>query len=254
MGGDIGAGDEFIVTGQVRELQKSDPRKVRIEYERVRWHPLWDHNPRIAMPHETGDFQSFRPRQNGLRPYCAEKSPQRWRWKAWRPPVGEIYLSRDERAFGDVNAGHVVIEPNIKGSASPNKRWPWDRWLLLIERMCSAGIVPVQLGPRDTVRIPGARFVETRGIRQAAAVLSRARAAVLTEGALHHIAAGVGCPAVVIFGGYISPEVTGYDSQVNLFTGHGLGCGMRTPCECCERAMDAITVERVFEAFRKALG
>lgn len=35
-----------------------------------------------------------------------------------------------------------------------------------------------------------------------------------TEGGIHHIAAAVGTPAVVICGGFIRPEWTGYDGQV----------------------------------------
>lgn len=236
-----------------RVAQETDPRRVRIQYERVRWHELWDRNPRIAGPKDQGDFQILMPRNGGLRPYCRAKSPERWTWQAWRPPVGEMYFAQHEKSFGKLNAGHVVLEPNVKPGASPNKRWDWERWAAVARALSGAGHSVVQLGRRGTKVLGGARLVETDSIRQAAAVLANAKAAVLTEGALHHLAAGVGTPTVVIFGGYISPAVTGYDSQVNLFTGEGLGCGWRTPCKCCADAMDRITVDEVVARAKELL-
>lgn len=253
----MGWGDELMVTGQVRELQRADPRKVRIEYERARWSEVFDHNPRIARPEERGDFQVLRPRTNGLRPYCAAKSEVRWTWKAYRPPVGELYFSRDERRYAEQFAGAVVIEPTLKRKASPNKAWGWVRWQDLALLMVQAGLgPPLHLGPRDTPRLGYARFGEMPSFRHACAVLALARAAVLPEGGLHHAAAALGVPTVVIYGGYISPEVTGYDTQVNLFAKtdeHPLGCGWRTPCTHCDAAMASITPARVFDELRRLL-
>jgi ADP-heptose:LPS heptosyltransferase len=78
------------------------------------------------------------------------------------------------------------------------------------------------------------------------ATLSRAIGYLGPEGGMHHASAAVGVPAVVIFGGYISPKVTGYEGHINLFTGTGLGCGNSQPCECS--CMAGITVGRVCEA------
>jgi ADP-heptose:LPS heptosyltransferase len=90
-------------------------------------------------------------------------------------------------------------------------------------------------------------------MRDAAAVLATARAAVLPEGGLHHVCAAVGTSAVVIYGGYISPQVTGYEGQTAFFTGSGLGCGMRVACTHCKQSMEAIAPEAVFEALQRAL-
>jgi len=46
--------------------------------------------------------------------------------------------------------------------------------------------------------------------------LSSYKAIVCTEGGVHHLAAAVGTPAVVLFGGFISPEWTGYQYQFNV--------------------------------------
>lgn len=241
----MGWGDELMVTGQVRVMQQHDPRKVRIVYERDRDHEAWRHNPRIALPGERGDFQELRPRVNHLRPYMVAKERGRWTWKAWAPPAGELYFNDEESAFGERHAGRIILEPNLKWGASPNKQWGWVRWNKLAWLLQKAGHRITQVGPIGIPMLQGAEQIVTPGMRFAAAVMARARAAVLPEGGLHHVAAAVGTPAVVIFGGFISPAVTGYDSQVNLFTGGGLGCGMRAPCEHCKDAMAAITPEAV---------
>lgn len=244
----MGWGDELMLTGRVRELQASDPRRVRVVSERPCWHEAWDHNPRIAQPGESGDFQEVRRRENGLRPYAAWKTATRWIWRPYGPPRGEIYFTAAELEFGARHAGRIVLEPGIKVKASPNKDWGWGRWGRLASLLVAKGYSISQVGPPGTRLLPGAEHILTVTMRHAAAVLARARAAVLPEGGLHHVAAVVGCPAVVIFGGFIAPAVTGYAGQASLFESsaeHPLGCGSRVPCAHCQRAMQAITPERV---------
>jgi len=252
----MGWGDEVMVTGQVRVMQERDPRKVRVEYERPRWFPAYDHNPRIAVLEEQGNFQVLRPRVNGLRPYCTVKTPDRWNWQAYQPPVGELYLTPRELAFGAQFAGRVIVEPHIKGAASPNKQWGWVRWNKLVWLLTKYGISTTQIGPAGTALLEGVDFVETPSLRHAAAVLARARGCVVPEGGLHHTAAVFNVPAVVIYGGFISPAVTGYAGQVSLFTNdekHPLGCGWRRPCDHCAKAMASITPEIVADKLRGLL-
>jgi hypothetical protein len=78
------------------------------------------------------------------------------------------------------------------------------------------------------------------------------------EGGLHHAAAAVRLPAVVIFGGFITPAVTGYAEQVNLTApglgvAHPLGCGRRVDCPHCADAIAQITPELVAQEVRKVL-
>ena len=247
----MGWGDELIVTGIARRMQEQDRRKLRVVYEgRVRnWCELWNGNPRIARPNERGNFRTLRARRDGLRPYMAAHSPRQWTWKQYAPPVGEIYFTDAERQFGARHSGRLIVEPNLKKTASPNKDWGWSRWIALANLLHARhGIRVTQLGPAGTRLLPGAEHVVTPSIRLAAAALATARAAVLTEGALHHVAAAVGTPAVVIYGGYISPAVTGYPHQIGFFTGGDLGCGMRVPCDHCRRAMAQIDPQPVADS------
>ena len=237
-----------MVTGMARQAQLNDPRKVRVILDgKERWSEIYRNNPRIATQGERGDFQSLIARANSLRPYMAEKTFGQWKWKAYKPPVGEIYFSDDELRFGKRHTGRIIFEPNTKAGASPNKRWPWAYWEKLTTIVRRSGHRPTQIGVPGSLVLPWVEFIPTENIRLAAALLANADASVMTEGGLMHAAAAVKTPAVVIFGAFISPSVTGYADQISLFRGHGLGCGMRVHCNCCKKAMDAITPEEAAE-------
>lgn len=248
----MGWGDELMVTGQARAMQARDPRKVLIYYERgLRWHDAYNNNPRIATLRENGNFQLLKPRINGCRPYMVSKSHEQWVWRRYEPERGELYFSAEEKNFGLRHAGRIILEPHIKPGASPNKQWGWVRWNKLAWLMGKAGLRPVQMGSCNTPLLDGVEQIHTHSMRMAAAVMSQARAAVLPEGGLHHTAAVFGVPSVVIYGGFISPEVTGYAGQTAFFRGadeHPIGCGMRVECQHCARAMASITPEEVVEA------
>lgn len=253
----MGWGDDIMVTGQARLMQADDPRKVRVLYEKPwRFPEAYQNNPRLAVPAEQGDFQILRPRQNGLRPYCRAKTAQQWTWRPYRPPVGELYFSAAERQFGERWAGRVLIEPHIKPGASPNKQWGWVRWNKLAWLLQRRGIPVTQLGGTGVPLLEGVEYIHTPTIRHAAAVVARAAGAVLPEGGLHHTAAVFDVPAVVIYGGFISPAVTGYEGQTALFVEtveHPLGCGYRQPCTHCAAAMASITPEAVADALERVL-
>lgn len=250
----MGVGDEIMAAGQARRLQALDPRKVRIVYRGMvpRWNEVWLHNPRIAQPSDLGDFQILE-NGPGCRPYIKEKTAQQWVWRDWDCPKGEIYLTLQEVAFGEHYQDRVIIEPHLKRKASPNKDWGILNWVRVAELMRRAGIRYAQLGPRGTRILEGAEHIVTDTFRQAAAVLANSVACVVPEGGLHHAAAALGIPAVVIYGGFISPKQTGYEDQVSIFTG-GSPCGMRIPCSHCAKAMSQIKPDRVFHELERLLG
>lgn len=249
----MGFGDEVMAAGQARLVRERDPagRRVRIldRSKRVRVHEIWQGNGDIVPPGVAGNFL-YVLNGPGARPYIAEKRPDRWMWKDWpegAPPRGTVVLTPREREYGLSGIRRIVLEPNIKAKASPNKDWGWIRWnrlaWILQERH---GLRITQLGPLGTPLLEGADMVCTNSFREACAVIANSRACVLPEGGLHHAAAAFGVPAVVIFGGFIAPRHTGYAGHVNVFTG-GEACGMRVPCEHCREAMAKIAPEAVAE-------
>jgi hypothetical protein len=173
----IGIGDELMVSARVRRLQAADPRKVRVldRHGGARWHPVWEGNPRIARQTETGDLQIISDGP-GCRPYIAEQTTARWIWRERRNEPGELYLTDAERAFGARLDPQIVIEPHVKPRATPNKRWPLERWKQLVRFVREEGCRVTQVGAAGTPRLSQADFIETPDFRQACAVLARARA------------------------------------------------------------------------------
>ena len=188
----------------------------------------------------------------GKRPYMVNGGGRRRVWKRYQPKAAKINWLEEELAWIEsLPNDYVVIEPTIKQRAGmANKTWGFDRYQQVVKKLNQ--IKWVQLVQDDTTpRLNGVQHIRTFSFRSAMATLSRAIGYLGPEGGLHHASAAVGIPAVVIFGGYISPEVTGYEGHINLFTGTGLGCGNADQCEC--RCIASITVGQVCEAVEKLL-
>ncbi len=164
-----------------------------------------------------------------------------------------MYLTDTERewakSFGDAD---VIIEPNVKNRAT-NKQWPVERYQEVADQLGMDGYDVAQFatGPH---RLAGVRVIKPETFRLACAALERAQIYIGPEGGLHHAAAALGVDAVVIFGGFISPRVTGYGAHTNLFTGDDLGCGSLAPCGHCRDCMARIGADEVYDAAREKLG
>jgi hypothetical protein len=243
----MGIGDEMMAAGQARRAQEKDPRRVKIldAQGRPRHHVVWSGNPRIAGPYEAGDFQTITnaPR---ARPYILAKTDAQWTWNLdFRADAGEFYFSSQEVEFGKKFAGRVIIEPNTKSKASPNKQWGTKRWEKLVALLLAEGLQLAQIGERNVARLRGLETIETSSYKLAASVLANSAAAVIPEGGLHHAAAAVNLSAVVIFGGYIPVEVTGYSMHTNFGVSGGEACGLRQKCAHCDRLMASIEPEQI---------
>jgi hypothetical protein len=228
-------GDELMAAGEARRIHQSNGGKVRMVARpggaTTLSSTLWDNIDYIAKPGEAAAASVVDSPSN--RPYRAAFEPYGSRWKEYRPLPAQIRLTRSEVEFASVfGTGFVLIEPHVKAlrDGADNKQWGWDRYVALVSSL--PGVRWIQVGRPELASLPGVIRVPTESFRKACAVLAQAAAYVGPEGGLHHASAALGIPAVVIFGGYISPKVTGYSFHTNLFSGAGLGCGRREKCSC----------------------
>lgn len=254
----MGYGDNIMATGLAKGAAA---RGKRIAFGEAKTKKLlWDHhselifrnNPNIAEPGtEFGSDVQWIEYYRGKRDYNIQVG-KRWRWNySWQPIPGEFYFDEQElfiarQRFTTQKA--IIIEPNIlhwKISAR-NKDWGWHKWNQLGKHLIREGFPVCQFKYEGAKQLDWVPQIETRDIRQAAAMLQRAALLVTPEGGMHHAAAAVGTKAIVIFGGFIPPQVTGYDSHINL-VGSDIFCGSLEPCQHCRRALDAITVNQVLE-------
>lgn len=246
----MGMGDEIMASAQAKELniRTGQPVVIVDRLGRVRTHEVWYRNPRIILQPKNPRYVTL---TNGphVRPYIQAKGTTRFVWKPWGRLTGEIYLTPDEIAFGENFAGKILIEPNVKAGSSGNKSWLWGRWQQLVDM---TGWEFIQVGIANTRRLENVQFVQTNTFREACAVLHNSRAFVGTEGGLHHAAAAFGVPAVVLWSEFISPDITGYDTQHNIRHA-GAPCGSRIPCHGCLTAMSDISVDEVAAALQEKL-
>jgi ADP-heptose:LPS heptosyltransferase len=154
-----------------------------------------------------------------------------------------VHLTDQERAACTISGPFAVVSPLTKPNASPNKQWGLERW----EEAINGFPLPVyQLGPQGTQIIRGALHFVTPTMRHAAAVVERAAVVMTNEGGMHHLAASMRRPAVVVFGGFMPVHITGYSTHINLgVAGAENYCGSWTPCEHCKKAMAAIAPDVV---------
>lgn len=239
-----------MATGMARGLAAQGKQAAFGDGRRIIFSPqsreiFWG-NPNVAYPgHEREPGLVWIPHYRGHRLY-ARQVDGRWLWnEAFRPIPGEIHLTPTEiqnaESFG---RDFVLIEPNVKATAY-NKQWPVARYQEVANKLRRTRRVVQFLGANV---LRGVEVIQTSTFREAAAVLANALIYVGPEGGLHHAAAAVNVRAVVIFGGFIHPRTTGYESHVNIFKG-SRACGtVGRRCPHCADAMRRISVQEVMRS------
>lgn len=280
----MGYGDALMATAQARTVYERTGKRVAFgDGQKIKWgrpeQEVFKDNPHVVAPDNLGrhsDNFVWVENYSGFRPYIdraqmvrefhqmfptrqftmKERIPELpWRFTDYRirdEGPGLLYLTGAERRMADKlvhsRRGFAVIEPGIKGGASPNKLWLSERWQEVAKRL---GMPLVQFNPQHHYPLPDAIPVSTPTFRVACAVLSRASIYIGSEGGLHHAAAALGVPSVVYYGGYISPQTTGYDSSHALWREHGSPCGMRTACKHCLEIAEDIKVSEALDLIER---
>jgi hypothetical protein len=232
-----------MLTAEARRLAEKHGKPAVVGNNE--WSPIWENNPYIS---KTGDGPKTSS-SIGRRPYLKGWDHERLYYdENYRAERGELYFSPEEIDYRD-NLGDVgiLIEPHVKGTFGGNKAWVWDRWIEIAKSLKVSQCLPPGKRP-----LPNARIVQTPTIRHALAALSGARLLISTDGALHHAAAALGVPSIVIWGARTDPNVLGYTDHINLTSGDDF-CGMMAPCSHCVKAMKAITVDQVLDAAERIL-
>lgn len=257
----MGIGDQLIATGLAKGAAA---RGKKIAFGN-RLQLIWDHNseqifrgnPNIAFPgQERGQNVEWIQYFKGRRGYN-KQGIGHWKWNfGWKCIPGEIFLNDAEiKAGARQGSGFIVIEPNVEGwkSSSPNKDWGRTKYQEVANRLIADGHKLIQFTyPKGGMPLRGVKPVSTERFRDAMAVMRNASLYIGPEGGLHHGAAAVGIPAVVLFGGFIPPSVTGYDTHTNV-VGSDWFCGSFTTCKHCIDAMASISVDMVYKAARERL-
>lgn len=241
----MGLGDEIMALGCAERIFEQSGRPVSIltMTESPRDHDIWHGNP--AWIHKGGKRYID---GGGSRPYI-----KGWRNKQalfnldYRARAGRVVLTAQDRALvADLKPPYAVVSPELKKGASPNKDWGKSNW----EQVIKDFPCPVyQLCPDEKTKpIAGAIPYRTPTVRAALAAIEKAALVMAAEGGTHHMAASMRVPAVVVFGSFVPPTVTGYDFHYNIAVETDEGyCGRWQPCAHCQKALASIKPETVRE-------
>jgi ADP-heptose:LPS heptosyltransferase len=254
----MGLGDQLLASGMAKGAKDRGKRIAFGDGRKI----IWDHNtpkildpnPNVAKPGSEGASDlEWIAYYKGSRIYNKAGNGH-WIWNYdFRPIPGEVYFNITEKMRGDrAGKGFIVIEPNVEAwkPMAINKQWGEKNWVALADKL-RPDFRLIQFkytsGQHNSGKpLPGVEQIETQTFRDSLSVLKRAALYVGSEGGLHHGAAAMGTKAVVIFGGFVPPQVTGYDMHVNLAAG-GEACGSFKPCDHCRKAMEEITLEQVYD-------
>jgi hypothetical protein len=261
----MGYGDEIMASYYAKGAYARGKRIAFGNGRHISWHgyahQIFRNNPNVAPPgsERDVDIEWINHSYRGNRPYNRRFGDQ-WLWLTGfgnRP--GEIFFDDEELRWAEqFGKDFVIVEPNVPAfkSVAPNKQWRVERYAEVAHHLTKAGyevlqfLVPPPYGPGH--KMQSATSIKAPTFRHALALMQRARFFIGPEGGLHHGAAAVGTPGTVIFGGFISPQITGYDIHINLFAGRE-ACGSFYQCKHCREALDAISVQHVMHVTMEKL-
>src|SRR5690606_13109603 len=116
-----------------------------------------------------------------------------------------------------------------------------DRYQDVADNLKFKGYYVIQFDYGEKI-LDGVVPIKTKSFRDSLLFLNEAFCYIGPEGGLHHASGALRKKAIIIFGGFTSPELFGYDFHENIFTG-GIACGNKYPCDHCKDAMTKITPE-----------
>ena len=137
---------------------------------------------------------------------------------------------------------------------TPNKDWPEEYWINLIERLSQNASV-IEIGDdRSAQNISSANYIDLRAQTSLEELVGLIAASDMLVGPVSgttHIAAAFGIPAVVIVGGYEHPKNAAYAGHKSFYTAVSCApCWLREACPHSLKCLRAIEPYQVESAVR----
>jgi len=138
----------------------------------------------------------------------------------------------------------ILVNPHQKPKAPPNKTWPFEYFQEVVNSLKDDHEI-IQLKEHHGQPSLLNATSYALNLRQLAAYISTATLVISGEGLFHHLSAAFKTPTVVLFGGFVSPDVTGYDYQQSIYVQDRNVLGVREATEAGRNIMLSITPELV---------
>ncbi len=225
-------GDALFITTAAREIRKRKP-SVRIAVK-THWPAIFVNNPDVASV--AAIREPFAPppgafpivyedpwppveRKHVLRLVCENLGLEGdIEEKTWYHPTEE-----ERRLASEIRPRNgrplVVVHPFSGFFAAKTKQWHFAHWKKLLE-LIPPEIETIRFGNHDEPATPTERAnhrdILGAEFRIVAALLESADVFVGQDSGMAHLATALGVPAVVIFTGYVPPDMFGYPQNINL--------------------------------------
>lgn len=257
-----GIGDELLASGVIRAIKAANPA-CEITFV-TRYLDFWQGHPLLAavvpatdenkrgslelsyryqIPSNRNVFRLICERvgldANDFRPAPPEVTPSPWL---------TAELATQQRPY-------IIIQPETS-NWTPNKAWPLERWQAVAQALSKDHLV-IEAGTKPALNPSGSNFLSLASrtnLTDLAFLISKAQLYLGAESGGMHMAAGFNTPAVIVFGGYTSPDNFPYANNIPFYTPVECApCWLRTPCPYGLKCMDAITASAVIGAAQKFL-
>ena len=284
----MGYGDDIMATGEARIIKKQKPNLNIVfgDGEKIYKSEIFRHNPHIYQGDELDGNKEYYWINNyiGNRPYIDYKKTNSKKifWKKnFNCTRGDIFFDENEEKNGQQISEKaikiwqkyfnkkpkilVIIEPVVKsesyqktsgakiiGNTHLNRDWGFENWQKVVDAL-KDNVAFLQPFRGNVRKLKGVLDVDCN-FRNAAAILKYSDLFVGNHGGFTHAAAALNKPAVNIFGGWISPEITGYKSHFNFYIDTpDSPCGYKIKCSHCYDCMKSIEVDSVIDTIKSFL-
>ena len=273
----MGYGDEIMATAEAREAKKKFPNAKIVIGDGKKTYPsiIYLNNPNIYQGEISpthNDEYIWVKNYIGHRPYILghDKIKNFWN-KDFSVIPGDIFFSKEEDQKGIFSVNKikelwsekigkpsnyvVVVEPNVKGpnyaklvgtnvSGKINKDWGFEKWQQVINSLKDE-ITFIQPFKGEVRKLSNVIHVEC-SFRNAISIINQSNLFIGSEGGFSHAAGALKKNAIIVFGGWISPKITGYEFHENLYIDIPESpCGILSKCKHCESCMEKIKVDEV---------
>jgi ADP-heptose:LPS heptosyltransferase len=143
-----------------------------------------------------------------------------------------------------------IVVTRCASAFTPNKDWPDALWDDLLARLTARATV-IEVGGRlsEASVVPAGSYLDLRGqttLPELVALITAADLHIAPVTGTVHIAAAVGVPTVVIYGGYEPPVCTEYPGNIGLYSPVECApCWLKTPCPYSKKCLHMITPDQV---------
>jgi len=212
-------GDDLLISLVLPFLRKKYPNhKIVVE---VNWKDHFKNNPYInwvTNKHLKTTKRHIKPK------YLIHPDTKISIYRQFMESVGdsgenwpEIYLTKDEVSDAQqfIDRKYIAVCPSGKQKFSSNrKEWGFENFQTL--RVLLKDFKFAQIGLKSDPLLKN--VIDCRGlnIRKSAAVIKNSLFFIGLEGGLMHVAKAVGQKSVIIYGGFINPDISAYQENLNI--------------------------------------